>query len=58
MKRQVKNLKTGKIYESIAAAERELGVYDITYNCQEKINYVYVRGGKGKKVYEKWVYVD
>ena len=33
MKRRVKNVNTGEIYESIASAERDLGIYNITYNC-------------------------
>lgn len=50
MKKQVVRMSDGKVFESIASAERELNVYNITYNCQNKINYVYARGGgKGKK---------
>ena len=55
MKRQVVRMSDGKVFESIASAERELGVYNITYNCQNKINYVYVRGGNGKKIYGNWM---
>ena len=58
MKRRVKNMRTGKTYESIASAERELGIYNITYNCQNKIDYVYLRNGEGQKIYEKWIYID
>ena len=58
MKRKVKNTDTVEIYESIASAERKLGIYNITYNCQGKIDYVYVRGGKGKKIKEEWTYLD
>ena len=58
MARKVKNLRTGKTYESITRAERECGIYNITYNCQNKIDYVYIRDGRGRKVYEKWTYVD
>ena len=58
MARKVKNLRTGKTYESITIAERECGIYNITYNCQNKIDYVYVRDGRGRKVYEKWTYID
>ena len=58
MKRRVKNVNTGEIYESIASAERKLGIYDITYNCQNKIYYVYVRGGKGKKIKVVWTNLD
>ena len=55
MKRQVVRMSDGKVFESIASAERELGVYNITYNCQNKINYVYVRDGGGKKIYGQWM---
>ena len=58
MKRQVVRMSDGKVFESIASAERALNVYNITYNCQNKINYVYVRGGKGKKNYEQWMYKE
>ena len=58
MKRQVVRMSDGKVFESIASAERELGVYNITYNCQNKINYVYVRDGGGKKIYEQWMYKE
>lgn len=58
MKRQVVRMSDGKVFESIASAERELGVYNITYNCQNKINYVYVRGGKGEKIYGNWMYKE
>ena len=49
MERQVVRMSDGKVFESIASAERELNVYNITYNCQNKIDYVYVRDGGGKK---------
>ena len=49
MKRQVVRMSDGKVFESIASAESELNVYNITYNCQNKIDYVYVRNGGGKK---------
>ena len=58
MKRQVVRMSDGKVFESIASAERELGVYNITYNCQNKINYVYVRGGNDKKIYGQWMYKE
>ena len=58
MKRQVVRMSDGKVFESIASAERELNVYNITYNCQNKINYVYARGGKGRKIYEQWMYKE
>ena len=58
MKRQVVRMTDGKVFESIASAERELGVYNITYNCQNKINYVYVRDSRGKKIYEQWMYKE
>ena len=58
MKRQVVRMSDGKVFESIASAERELGVYNITYNCQNKINYVYVCGGKGRKIYGQWMYKE
>lgn len=58
MKRQVVCMSDGKVFESIASAEHELGVYNITYNCQNKINYVYVRDGGGKKIYGQWMYKE
>ena len=58
MKRQVVRMSDGKVFESIASAERELGVYNITYNCQNKINYVYVCDGGGKKIYEQRMYKE
>ena len=58
MARKVKNERTGKTYDSIARAERECGIYNITYNAQGKVDFVYKRNGKGIKVYEKWTYVD
>ena len=58
MKRQVVRMSDGKVFESIASAERELGVYNITYNCQNKINYVYVRRENGRKIYEQWMYKE
>ena len=58
MARKVKNERTGKTYDSIAGAERECGIYNITYNAQGKVDFVYERDGRGRKVYEKWSYVD
>ena len=55
MKRQVVRMSDGKVFESIASAERELGVYNITYNWQNKIYYVYIRDGGGKKIYGQWM---
>ena len=40
MKRQIVRMSDEKVFESISSAERELNVYNITYNCQNKINYV------------------
>ena len=58
MARKVKNERTGKTYDSISRAERECGIYNITNNAQGKVEFVYKRNGGGRKVYEKWTYVD
>ena len=58
MARKVKNLRTGKTYESITKAESECSIYNITNNAQGKVDFVYKRNGRGRKVYEKWIYVD
>ena len=58
MKRPVQCINTGIKYESVAQAERELGVYNITYNAQGKINYVYKRNGNGAKVFIQFRYLN
>ena len=56
MKRKVINLNTMKTYDSIRQAETELDIYNITYNCQGKFDYVRQKGGN--KIYQKWMYFE
>ena len=49
MRRPVIRKTTGERYHSIKEAEEKLNIYNITYNCQGKIDYVYVKDGKGLK---------
>lgn len=56
MKRKVIRLHDMKIFDSIRQAEKELNVYNITYNCQGKYDYIRQKGGI--KIYEKWMFYD
>ena len=56
MSKSVINKTTGERYHSIKEAEEKLNIYNITYNCQGKIDFVYVKDGKGLKIYEDWSY--